>query len=303
MTLRHSGRILVVLFFLTLIAYSAWRVAKGWGLPQATLGEFDGQKALQDVQYQTSLGARIPGSAAHAQVVEWMRSELESAGWQAEVQNSAAMGHPIQNIVARRSNLPPQIILAAHYDSRLVADRDADPSKRSEPVPGANDGASGVAVLLELARRLPSDTVPVWLVFFDVEDNGGLPGWDWILGSRAFVAALDYRPQAVIVVDMVGDADLNIFIERSSDPQLTFEIWAQAAALGYGNSFIPIPKYNLLDDHTPFLEAGIPAAVIIDFDYPYWHTRADTANKVSAQSLKTVGDTLLAWVIRQKDSP
>ncbi|MBA4379683.1 MAG: hypothetical protein C0393_03175 [Anaerolinea sp.] len=303
MILRHSGRILVVLLFLTLIAFSAWRVAKGWYLPQATLGEFDGQKALQDVLYQTSLGARIPDSQAHEQIVEWMRSELESAGWQAEVQNSAAMGHPIQNIVARRSNQPPQIILAAHYDSRLVADRDPDPARRSEPVPGANDGASGVAVLLELARRLPSDTVPVWLVFFDAEDNGGLPGWDWILGSRAFVAALEHRPQAVVVVDMVGDADLNIYIERTSDPQLTFEIWAQAAALGYEKTFIPIPKYNILDDHTPFLEAGIPAAVLIDFDYPYWHTSADTADKVSAQSLKAVGETLLAWVIGQKGSP
>ncbi|MDI6769346.1 MAG: M28 family peptidase [Anaerolineales bacterium] len=302
MILRHSGRILVILLFLTLVALSAWRFAKGWVLPQATLGEFDGQKALQDVQYQTSLGARIPGSAAHAQIVEWMRSELESVGWQAEVQNSAAMGHPIQNIVASRSNQPPQIILAAHYDSRLVADRDADPGKRSEPVPGANDGASGVAVLLELARRLPSDTVPVWLVFFDAEDNGGLPGWDWILGSRAFVAALEHRPRAVVVVDMVGDADLNIHIERNSDSQLVAEIWAQAAALGYEKSFIPIPKYNILDDHTPFLEAGTPAAVLIDFDYPYWHTSADTADKVSAQSLKAVGETLLAWVIAQKGS-
>ncbi|MBU2610093.1 MAG: M28 family peptidase [Chloroflexi bacterium] len=272
-------------------------------LPSPLSPAFNGERAYQDVLHQTSLGARIPGSAAHAQVVEWMRSELESAGWQAEVQNSAAMGHPIQNIVARRSNQPPQIILAAHYDSRLVADRDPDPARRGEPVPGANDGASGVAVLLELARRLPSDTVPVWLVFFDAEDNGGLPGWDWILGSRAFVAGLKYRPQAVVVVDMVGDADLNIHIERTSDPQLTFEIWAQAAALGYENSFITIPKYNILDDHTPFLEAGIPAALLIDFDYPYWHTSADTADKVSAQSLKAVGDTLLAWVIAQKGSP
>ncbi len=272
-------------------------------LPSPLSLAFNGERAYQDVLYQTSLGTRIPGSLAHEQIVEWMRSELESAGWQAEVQNNAAMGHPIQNIVARRSNQPPQIILAAHYDSRLVADRDPDPARRGEPVPGANDGASGVAVLLELARRLPSDTVPVWLVFFDAEDNGGLPGWDWILGSRAFVAALEHRPQAVVVVDMVGDVDLNIHIERNSDSQLVAEIWAQAAALGYEKTFIPMPKYSMLDDHTPFLEAGIPAALLIDFDYPYWHTSADTADKVSAQSLKAVGETLLAWVIAQKGSP
>lgn len=272
-------------------------------IPSPLSPAFNGERAYQDVLYQTSLGARTPGSAAHAQVVEWMHAELLAAGWQAETQAVGMMGHPIQNVIARRTDRPPQIILAAHYDSRLVADRDPDPARRGEPVPGANDGASGVAVLLELARALPKNTGPLWLVFFDAEDNGGLSGWNWILGSRAFVAELKYRPQAVVVVDMVGDADLNIHIERTSDPQLTFEIWAQAAALGYENFFIPIPEYSMLDDHTPFLEAGIPAALLIDFDYPYWHTTADTADKVSAQSLKAVGETLLAWVIGQKDSP
>lgn len=191
-------------------------------------------------------------------------------------------------------------MIGVHYDSRLGADQDPHPARRSEPVPGANDGASGVAVLLEMARRLPSDTVPVWLVFFDAEDNGKLPSWDWILGSRAFVAALKEKPRAAVIVDMVGDAHLNIFIEKNSDPQLSAQIWAQAAALGYEKLFIPIPKYRMLDDHIPFLEAGIPAVNIIDFDYPYWHTTADTADKVSADSLKAVGETLLAWVIGQK---
>ena len=167
-------------------------------------------------------------------------------------------------------------------------------------MPGANDGASGVSVLLELARTLPSDSVPVWLVFFDAEDNGGLDNRQWIMGSRAFVAALTEKPQAVIIVDMVGDADLNLFIERNSDAALTAEIWAQAAALGYEKFFIATPKYNMIDDHTPFLEAGIPAVDIIDFDYPYWHTSADTADKVSAKSLQAVGETMWAWIESQK---
>jgi Zn-dependent M28 family amino/carboxypeptidase len=151
-----------------------------------------------------------------------------------------------------------------------------------------------------LARTLPVSGVPVQLVFFDAEDNGGLDGRQWIMGSHAFVATLAEEPRAAIIVDMVGDSDLNIYIERNSDPELTSAIWAQAAALGYGKEFIAKPKYDMIDDHTPFLEAGIPAVDIIDFDYPYWHTAADTADKVSAKSLQAVGRTLWAWIEEQK---
>jgi glutaminyl-peptide cyclotransferase len=260
---------------------------------------FDGQRAYQDVLTQMDFGPRTVGSKAHDQALAWMQSELEKAGWDIEIQNAERMGHPIQNLVARRGNIPAQIILGAHYDSRLVADQDGGLGS-SAPVPGANDGASGVAVLLELARTLPRDTVPVELLFIDAEDNGNLPGWDWLLGSRAFVDALTVRPRAVIIVDMIGDADLNIYKERNSDPALVEAIWAQAAALGYEKYFIPSYKYSMIDDHTPFLEAGIPAVDIIDFDYPYWHTSADTADKVSARSLEIVGKTVWAWIVAQK---
>jgi Zn-dependent M28 family amino/carboxypeptidase len=228
-----------------------------------------------------------------------MQAELEAAGWQVEVQEAIVMGHPIQNLVARRGDAAPQVILGAHYDCRIAADRDPGPGKDA-PVPGANDGASGVAVLLELARTLPRNTVPVWLVFFDAEDNGGLPGWDWILGSRAFAPTLTSAPRAVVIVDMIGDADLDIYRELNSTPALVDEVWAQADALGYGQFFRPEGKHSMLDDHTPFLEAGLPAVDIIDFDYPYWHTAADTADKVSPQSLEVVGRTLWAWIVNQE---
>ena len=299
MTLRQAGRTLLALLALTLVGLSAWWVMKLSSFPGGSAVKFDGQRALRDVRYQTSLGPRTPGSPAHDRIVEWMQAELESAGWQAEVQEATQMGHPIQNVVAHRSDQPPQIILAAHYDSRLVADRDPDPGKRAAAVPGANDGASGVAVLLELARTLPEDSLPVWLVFLDAEDNGELPGWDWLLGSRAFVAALEQKPRAAILLDMIGDADLNIYFEKNSDTQIAAQIWAQAARLGNGEAFIPVPKYSLLDDHIPFIQAGIPSVDIIDFDYPYWHTTADTADKVSAASLQSVGETLLAWISDQ----
>jgi len=260
---------------------------------------FDGARAYADVETQVSFGPRIPGTDPHAQAVEWMRGELVEAGWQVEVQESEALGNPIRNLVARRSEGNPQIILGAHYDSRIHADNDPDPVNQTQPVPGANDGASGVAVLLELARTLPPDSVNVWLVFFDAEDNGRIAGWDWILGSREFVAKNPIQPQAVVILDMIGDADLNMYKERNSDPAITDEIWSVAASLGYGDRFIPDYKFSMLDDHTPFLEAGIPAVDLIDFDYPYWHTVADTPDKVSPQSLEAVGKTLWTWIAQQ----
>ncbi|HLA08713.1 MAG TPA: M28 family peptidase [Anaerolineales bacterium] len=260
---------------------------------------FDGQRAYEDVQTQVAFGPRIPGSKSHAQVQEWMREQLESAGWQVEIQESESLGHPIQNIVAKRNDEPPQILLGAHYDSRMFADNDPDTANHTQPVPGANDGASGVAVLLELARTLPDESPDVWLVFFDAEDNGNIEGWNWILGSREFVRINRTQPRAAVIVDMIGDADLNIYRERNSNAQLTDEIWDVAQTLGYEDVFIPEHKYSMLDDHTPFLEAGIPAVDLIDFDYPYWHTLADTPDKVSPKSLETVGKTLWTWITQQ----
>jgi Zn-dependent M28 family amino/carboxypeptidase len=290
--MRRIRPVFITLLGLAFIAVSAWLI---WILIPHPTGKFDGQRAYHDVQTQTGFGPRTPGSPAHERAVEWIQKELKKAGWQANVQEAEMNGQAIQNIIARRSNEPPQVILGAHYDSRLLADRDQE-SGNHQPVPGANDGASGVAVLLELARTIPTDSVPLWLVFFDAEDNGNLPGWEWIMGSRAFVAALETRPSAVVIVDMIGDAGLNIYIERNSDTRLAKEIWGQAAGLGYKEQFIAKPKYSLIDDHIPFLEVGIPAVDIIDFDYPYWHTTEDTPDKVSAESLQAVGETLWYWI-------
>jgi glutaminyl-peptide cyclotransferase len=251
------------------------------------------------VQTQVAFGPRIPGSQAHAKVIEWMRSELEAAGWQVQIQSSESMGHPIQNLIAYRNDEPPQILLGAHYDSRLWANRDPDPNKQHDPVPGADDGASGVAILLGLAHTLPKNSVPVWLVFFDAEDNGEIPGWDWLLGSKAFVANMTVKPKEMILVDMVGGADLHLPMEGNSTPELSASIWQTAADLGYKNVFIPEVKYDIEDDHVPFLQAGIPSVDIIDIDYPYWHTTSDTPDHVSAQSLQMVGDVLWTWITRQ----
>ncbi|MBK8783993.1 MAG: M28 family peptidase [Anaerolineales bacterium] len=293
---KRSVIIYLSLIFALLALVAGWYIASFLNR-EADSVSFDSSRAYADVQTQVAFGPRIPGSTGHAQVQEWMRAELESAGWQVEVHESERLGHPIFNIIAKRNAEPPQIILGAHYDTRMIADHDPDPAKQTEPVPGANDGASGVAILLELARSLPVDTVPVWLVFFDTEDNGRIEGWDWILGSRAFAEEIPINPRAVVIVDMIGDADLNIYLEKNSNVAIRTEIWNTAASLGYDNVFINEEKYSMLDDHTPFLEKNIPAVDIIDFDYPYWHTTQDTPDKVSAESLHAVGDTLWHWVV------
>ncbi len=296
---KKSATIYLSAIGLLLVIALGWYAYSFLSQPEPDATSFDGLRAYEDVKTQVAFGPRVSGTDAHAEVRAWMREQLESAGWQVEVQESESLGHPIFNVVAKRSDEPPQIILGAHYDSRMFADNDPDPVNHSLPTPGANDGASGVAVLLELARSLPEDAPNVWLVFFDAEDNGRIAGWDWILGSREFVANNSVQPRAVVIVDMIGDADLNIYRERNSDPELMDEIWSTAEGLGYGNQFISTYKFSMFDDHTPFLEAGIPAVDLIDFDYPYWHTANDTPDKVSPESLEAVGRTLWVWVVQQ----
>lgn len=302
MTKNSIALYLSIIGFLLLSAVG-WYAFSLLSQPRTDAVSFDGQRAYTDVQTQVAFGSRVTGTEGNVKVQEWMREELVKSGWQVEVQESESMGHLIRNVVARRSDETPQIIIGAHYDTRMFADHDPDPAQHTTYVPGANDGASGVAVLLELARSLPKETTPIWLVFFDAEDNGDINGWDWILGSREFVKNNTFQPQAVVVVDMIGDADLNIYRERNSNPGLTNEIWEAARSLGYQNKFISAYKYSMLDDHTPFLQAGIPAVDIIDFDYPYWHTTQDTPDKVSGESLQIVGETLRVWVMQRSRQP
>jgi glutaminyl-peptide cyclotransferase len=270
----------------------------------ATTGplSFDGQRAYEHVLAQMDIGPRITGTEGGLLAGDYISRTLTDLGWRVEFQPFVYQGVSARNVIARANvGQGPIVLLGAHYDTRRRADM--DPERPNDPVPGANDGASGVAVLLELARTLDLGAVPneIWMAFFDAEDNGRLDGWDWIAGSTYMAANLTVRPDAMILVDMIGDADQQIYFDQNSDPALSAQVWAVAAALGYGDYFIPLPKYAMLDDHIPFRNLGIPAIDIIDFDYPYWHTTQDTADKVSAESLERVGRTLQAYLERHDE--
>jgi Zn-dependent M28 family amino/carboxypeptidase len=244
-----------------------------------------------------SFGPRPTGSEANRRTGDYILDELGRSGWQTETQEFTYHGTLIRNIIGKNAiGQGPTVIIGAHYDTRMRADR--DPVNPEMPVPGANDGASGVAVLLELARSLRTTRVhnEIWLAFFDAEDDGGISGWDWIVGSTYMAQHLSANPEAMILVDMIGDRDQQIYIDRNSDRRLSTQLFQIAADLGYEDHFIATPKHAMIDDHTPFALRGIPAVDLIDFDYPYWHTTADTIDKISAESLERVGRTLEAFL-------
>ncbi len=280
--------------------------------------QFDGNHAYQEYLLgQMKIGAlRATGTTGGRATGDFILAQLQAMHVPSITQEFNYRGVPIRNIIGKLAvGRGPVIIIGAHYDTRVQAT--VDKVHPDQPMPGANDGGSGVAVLLELARTLDSSKLhnEVWLAFFDAEDNGDLNScdllkaadpnktagcdttpWHWSIGATYVAQHLDVKPTEVIVLDMVGDADQNIYYEMNSDRELQQQIWAVAARLGYAKQFIPNFNYEMTDDHTPFLAQGLRAVDIIDFDYPYWHTTQDTADKVSAASLERVGRVMQTWV-------
>ncbi len=255
------------------------------------------------VQQQMDLGPRTPGSEAHARFIEQTSAMLLESGWKVICETETYQRRTVQNLVADRGaeDAESWIVIGAHYDSRITADQEKQQENRLKPVPAANDGASGAAVLLGLAKTLPDlPGKKVTLAFFDAEDQGRVMGWpDWCLGSALLAekyGKLERKPDAVIVIDMIGDADLNIYREKNSDRALTDTLFAIAEKKGLSKKFINSEKYTMYDDHVPFIEQGIPAADLIDFDYPWWHTLGDTADKLSEESLQAVYKVLFTYL-------
>ena len=260
---------------------------------------FDGEQAMAHANAQCAIGPRPAGSEALLETRAYVEKTLKSAGWQVVRQDEQFQGVPIHNVIGLKGEGVPRMV-GAHYDTRPAADR--DPTNPEEPIIGGNDGASGVAVLLELARVLE---VPqgrqVQLAFFDAEDRGRINGWPFSVGARFVAEGLDQlpieRPEAMVVVDMIGDADQQIFREGNSDQTLNDTIFGIAETLGFAEKgFYNRGKHVIIDDHLPFLEQGIPAADLIDFDYPYWHTTQDTCDKLGIDSLFRVGRVMEVWL-------
>lgn len=277
----------------------------------AEIPPFDGEEALRLVEVQVAFGPRVPGTEAHRAAGEWLGRELEARGAVVSIRpftgTSALTGEGVSgtNIVASyRPDLTERIFFGAHWDSRAFADRDPDPLRRGEPVPGANDGGSGVAVLLVLAEMMGRTPPPVGvdLLFFDGEDQGESgSSVGYCLGSRALAAAsalTGFRPEYGVVIDMVGHRDLRIYRERNSlrcCPRLVEKVHDRGARIS-PERFPESGLIELYDDHVPWIEAGVPAIVLAGAGFPEWHTTADTPDICDGASLGAVGDLLAALV-------
>jgi len=273
---------------------------------------FEGKRAFQWLTRQCEFGPRVPGTTAHdscfAFLVETLKGytgnvETDTFSYDSPVLKSEVR---LLNVVARfRPEWKQRVLLAAHWDTRAWADRDPIPAKRHLPVLGANDGASGVAVLLEIARALQKNPpgVGVDIAFFDGEDLGTEADPNgFFRGSNRYVerTSTSKQPLFVIVLDMVGKKNLALHWEGNSRAQasnIVDLVWGEAKSLGV-RSFRSDVRHTVYDDHTPFLNAGVPAIDLIDFDYPEWHTTHDTPDKCSPESLEGVGRVLLSLVTK-----
>lgn len=280
---------------------------------------FSADSAYSYVKTLTDFGARVPNTEAHRKSGNWLADKMRGFGWEVTEQEmvlEAFDGTQLEskNIFAQiNPELPNRILLLAHWDSRPWADKDPDPSKRDQPVLGANDGASGIGVLLEIARqlKLQDSKAPIDILFVDAEDWGEEEDEDsWAMGTCYFVEnppIAGYRPSQAILLDMVGSPDAQFgfeFFSYKSDPQLLDTLWNNALDLGYEKYFKKQLSTAVTDDHVELIHHGIPAVDIIDYrnsDYhsgfdPVWHTTHDNMDNISKETLKAVGETVLATV-------
>ena len=276
---------------------------------------FDKGNAFRYLVEQCEFGPRNPGSNGYKQCLDYLQKTLSGFADTIFVQPFVLddlvneKSYDLTNIIARfKVGDPQQLLIGAHWDTRPWADEDPDTEKRNNPIIGANDGASGVAVILELARILNASPPPIGitLVLFDGEDMGrsGTPK-SYAQGSLAFAKDLPIeKPDEAIILDMIGDAELHIPIERNSyrqNRQLVKKLWSMAEELSL-DAFESRIVYTLYDDHVPlWVEAKIPAIDIIDFNYPnsytnYWHTTQDLPENCSAESLGQVGTLLVHYI-------
>jgi Zn-dependent M28 family amino/carboxypeptidase len=282
--------------------------------------EFNADSAMSYIRQQLAFGPRVPGTEPARKTGDWIVAHLHATAdtvleqrWTHTLANGKPL--PMRNIFARfKPNAKERILYLTHWDTRPVADMESDPVKAGMPIPGANDGASGVALLLAVSDALKKAPpgVGVDLLFVDGEDWGTFtPDVDVLIGATYFAEHLPsagYRPLFGVLWDMIGDADLNIYQEVNSAqaaPEVVQKVWGLAKDMGYEKYFIPEAKEPITDDHVPLIKAGLRVIDVIDIDYgprnasglvttSYHHTLDDTIDKVSSKSMKIVGDVAVA---------
>lgn len=273
---------------------------------------FNGEGALEYARTQVNFGPRIPGTDGARRAGDWIVREMQTRADTVIVQTwthvtAQGVKLPMRNIVARfRPELTERVLYVTHWDTRPVSDAAVDAGDRKLPVPGANDGASGVGLFVALADALKKTppTVGVDLLFVDGEDYGqfGPPDVDVLIGSTYFAEhppTPGYKPMFGVLWDMIGDADLRIYQEPNSvaqAPEVVQRVWSKAEELGHGDVFVPEQTTPITDDHLPLLKAGMRVIDVIDIDYPSHHKPTDTMDKISAKSLAIVGDVAEALV-------
>jgi glutaminyl-peptide cyclotransferase len=270
---------------------------------------FNQQRAFKLLEQLCSFGPRHHNSEGKLRAEKWIAQSLREAGAEVSIQEfqhtpkGATQSETFRNIVGRlKPELQTRVMIGTHYDTRATADKDPDASKHGQPIIGANDGGSGVAVLLEMATLWQEQPPPVGvdLIFFDGEDFGkGEDLDDYFLGSKAYTHGFpDYRPAWGVVLDMVGDSAFGIRKERDSlarAPATVDRLWSAAARVG-STGILDERGGKVFDDHTAFLDKNIPVALLIDFTYSAFHTTADTVDKCSPDSLGQVGRTVMEAV-------
>jgi len=276
---------------------------------------FDGDKAYEYLLKQCDFGTRYPGSIEHIKLKDYFIDFLKDKG-DTLIVDEHKIKHPyldeninIYNLFVRFNvQSERRIMLMAHWDTREIADKDPDEKNHNHPIMGANDGASGIAVMMVIAELLnsyPMQNLGVDLLFVDAEDMGRSGDIEnFSLGTKAFTKNIPYPlPQLAICIDMVADIDAEFKMEYFSLVQAeneVREIWNLANSMGYSEFSYKVQS-PIYDDHRAFfVETGIPSLDIIDFDYPYWHTLEDTPDKCSAKTLGIVG-TVVSEYLYLKD--
>lgn len=301
--------------------------------PQHTVTDipaFNADSAYAYVSRQVAMGPRVNNTPGHARCERWLVENLRRFGADTVIEQKATVhdhaGRPldINNIIARFNTLASRrILLLAHYDTRPTADQDPDPAKHDKPVPGANDGASGVGVLMEIARQLGLTPPPVGIdiLMTDAEDAGTDEGENseltWALGTQYFMdhlpyASADEMPAYAILLDMVGGVGATFRREYFSQrfaPEINAKVWNAAREAGLSARFKGGQGPGVVDDHVFVNRGGIPAIDIIECENaqtgsfpPYWHTMADDMSIIDRSTLRDVG-TVVLHIIYNETAP